>query len=536
MKSHIFYTGLVSIGFLLLSNGCSYKHSPDYKVEKPQVNQANNSFYNLGRVNVSTMLPKSGFYPLMDAPNALAARLLLMENAKKSIDLQYYEILDDDVGRLIYKAALDAADRGVKVRILLDDIGLKGKDEKLAALDMHPKIEIKVFNPTYYRNTLKKVEMGLRAGTVGRRMHNKTFNVDNSAIIMGGRNLAVEYFGFDQKKIFLDNDLLIIGPVASQLTYEFDTYWNSEKVYGYDVLTTIHKKRLAEIRKGLDTFEINIKGNSYKELLDNCKFRKDFYAKNLDLIFGDAKLLYDAPEKITTDAYNNSTHLMRQLAPYIRTAKKSLRIVNPYFVPNDQVMDLFKELRSRGVEIHVLTNSLPSADAPYVYAFYKEYQKPLLDLGVNLHEVKTSAFREDEYSHKLKEKTGHFLEIQLHGKTMLIDDETLIIGSMNLDPRSAYQNTEIVAVVKNKELAEKEKKRYFDVAFDLKNSFKLELETKPGYKDSLTGEEVSGDKKLVWISEDQDGNITKFYNDAGASFMKRLEANVISWFPVKNEI
>lgn len=536
MKLHYFYTGLLSVTLLLLSSGCSYKHSPEYKPEKPQVTQADHSFYDLGSVNVSTMLPKSGFYPLMAAPDALAARLLLMENAKKSIDLQYYQILDDDVGRLIYKTALDAADRGVKVRILLDDISLKNKDEKLAALNLHPNIEIKVFNPTYYRNTFKMVEMGLRVNTVGRRMHIKSFNVDNSAIILGGRNLAEEYFGFDGKKIYLDNDILIIGPVASQLTYEFDTYWNSEKVYSYDRLSKIDKKRLQEIRDGLDTFKISLQGNKYLDLLDRCQFRKDFNAKNLDLIFSDAKILYDAPEKITTDAYDNTTHLMKQLAPYIRKTKKSLRIVNPYFVPNEQVMELFKVLRSRGVKIDILTNSLPSTDAASVYAFYKKYQKRLLALGVNLHEVKTSGFRDNDYSHKLKEETGHFMEIHLHGKTMLIDDETLIIGSMNLDPRSAYQNVEIMAVVKNKALVQAERKRFFDIAFDIKNSFKLTTEIVPPYIDIFTEKEIVGDTEIVWISEDENGTIRKFYEDAGASSMKKTEANLLYYFPIKNQI
>ena len=535
MKLPVLYASLLSISLLIISSGCSYQHAPEYKAEKPVLTPANDTFYSWGRVDVSTMLPQSGFYPLMKAPDALAARVLLMQNAKKSIDLQYYEILDDEVGRLIFKHALDAADRGVKVRILMDDIGIINQDLQLSTLNSHPNIEIKIFNPTYYRGSFKMVEMGFRPETSGRRMHIKSFNVDNSAIILGGRNLAEEYFGFDLKKIFLDNDLLIVGPVASQLTFEFDSYWNSEKVFSYNRLSKIDEAELEKIREGLSAFDINLKDNIYASILDQSKFYKDFHAKDLDFVFGNAKILYDAPQKITMDAYNNSTHLMKQLAPYVRSATKSLRIVNPYFIPNAQLMELFKELHSRGVEIHVLTNSLPSADAPYVYAFYKEYQKRLLEIGVNLHEVKTSAFR-GEYSHKLKEETGHFMEIQLHGKTMLIDDETLVIGSMNLDPRSAYQNAEIVAVVKNKALAQDEIKWFFDIAFDIKNSFKLETELIPPYEDIFTSREVVGETRLVWISENEDGTVTKFYDDAGASFMKKLESNIIYYFPVDNQI
>ncbi len=537
MKLHVFFTGLVSVGLLLSTSGCSsLKQGADYHPQTPKLKPVNDTFYAIGSVDVSTMLPQSGFYPLMLAPDSLAARMMLMQNAKKSIDLQYYEILDDDVGRIIFKNALDAADRGVKVRILMDDIGIINQDKQLSTLNLHPNIEIRVFNPTSYRGSWKMVEMGFKPESSGRRMHIKSFNVDNCAIIIGGRNLAVEYFGFDLKKIFLDNDLLIVGPVASQLSYEFDAYWNYEKVFSYDKLSKISKEKLEVIRKGLSTFKIDIEGNPYVSLLEQSQFKKDFDAKGLDFIFADAKILYDKPQKISMDAYDDSTHLVKQLVPYLRAAQKSLYIVNPYFVPNEKMLELFKELRERGVEIHVLTNSLPSADAPYVYAFYKEYHKRLLDMGVDLHEVKTSAFRGDAYSHKIKEETGHFLEIQLHGKTMLIDEETLIIGSMNLDPRSSYQNAEIVAVVKNKALAQQEMKRFFNIAFDIKNSFKLSTEPVPPYKEFATGREIVGETQIVWTSENLDGTTTKFYDDAGASFMKKLESNLIYYFPADEQI
>lgn len=528
--------GALLLAVLLLLGGCSYKHSSLYVPGEVKKKAANDTFYSYGKTDVGTQLPKSGFYPLSSPLESLAARVLLMQNAQKSIDLQYYLIEFDEVGALIFKSVLDAADRGVKVRMLLDDILLSGRDERLAMLAAHKNIEIRVFNPTYFRGPLKYLEMAFRSDSVGRRMHIKSFNVDNSAIILGGRNLQNIYFAADAKHVYLDNDILCIGPMASQLTYEFDTYWNSVNVYKLSEISGEKDgSQLDYLRKKAVEFFNKHKDSTYVRMAKETEFSKEFTAKALDLTFAEGTIYYDDATKVSTDAGDKSRHLLKQLEPIILKTKKSLRIINPYFVPNDNIMAFFKMLRAKGVEIYILTNSLPSADAPFVYAFYKQYQKPLLKLGVHLYEVKSSGLRSTDYSRKYKEARGHFLSVQLHAKTMLIDDETLIIGSMNLDPRSIYLNAEIVGVIDSRALAARVKKQLFDVAFDPQNAFELKLECIPPYKEVATGHWIDNDTQIVWIS--REGNHTvRYYDDAGASFWKRFMANMLYFIPIGGTI
>lgn len=533
-KKKLLTTLLIS-AFLLLITGCAYKQPKSFTAVTSELKPPNDTFFSYAKVDVGTQLPKSGFYPLASPMESLAARILLMQKAKKSIDLQYYQIGFDEVGYSIFINALEAADRGVKVRFIIDDIGLKGKDKELAMLNAHENVEIRIFNPTYFRNTMKFAEMAFRSDTVGRRMHIKSFGVDSSAVVLGGRNLENAYFGVDRNHIFLDNDILGIGPIAAHLTEEFNLYWNSANVYPLEMLYKGTQEDLAQLRKEADEFKTSLKDDPYIKAAKNTPFYKAFKAKKLDLIFANAKLHYDGVAKVSTDASDVSTHLMEQLKPYILSTKKSLRIINPYFVPNAQLMAFFKKLREENIEIHILTNSLPSADAPFVYAFYKQYQKPLLEMGVHLHEVKSAGFKESAYSHKFKEMTDQYFSVWLHAKTMMIDDETLIVGSMNLDPRSNYLNAEIVTVIKNKELSTVIKEQLFDVAFSKTNSFELALENKPPYKDDLTDRWINDEKEIVWISEEE-GKIIKYYNDAGASFSSRLKANLLYYFPIGDTI
>ena len=519
----------------VLFDGCAYKHHQDIPAEKIVMKAPNDMFYSYGKTDVHTQLPKSGFYPLPSALESLAARIFLMQHAQKSIDLQYYLIGFDEVGDLIFKSALDAADRGVKVRILLDDMDLSDRDERLAMLDAHENVEIRVFNPTYFRGPLKYVEIGFRSNSVGRRMHIKSFNVDNSAIILGGRNLENSYFGADETHMFLDNDILGIGPISSQLTYEFDTYWSSKNVYSLKEIGVADKHgNLDYLRQKAAKFAQQYDNTMYVKSAVETDFSKAFKAKALELTFAEGNIYYDDATKVSTDAYDKSTHLIEQLKPYILNTTKSLRIINPYFVPNEDLMAFFKELREKDVEIYILTNSLPSADAPFVYAFYKQYQKPLLEMGVHLYEVKSSGFKKSAYSHKFREATGHYLSLQLHAKTMLIDDETLIVGSMNLDPRSNYLNAEIVALIESRTLAER-MKPLFDTAFDTRNVFKLALEPVAPYKEAGTGRLVEGESEIVWLSEENNVTI-KYYNDAGASFTNRLKANLLYYLPIGGTI
>jgi len=228
-------------------------------------------------------------------------------------------------------------------------------DENVAAINAHENIEVRVFNPTYYRGFAKYFEMAFRSKSVGRRMHNKTFNVDNNAVILGGRNLGNIYFGASKDHVYIDSDILGIGPIASEVTYEFETYWHSEIVYRFEQIHVASQKELTHYRKKYEDFLREHRKSPYWKWIKETTFAQEFQNHQLELIFSDATVLYDPPTKVSRGIDTNSTYLMQQLKPYLAKATSSLTIVNPYFVPSPELMSFFKILIDKGVKIKVWT-------------------------------------------------------------------------------------------------------------------------------------------------------------------------------------
>ena len=528
MKKFLYLLSIVTALFFV---GCAgkYIHTTKGTVVVKEHKTASPSLYYLAKDDISSHYPKTGFYPLQNNLDAFAARVKLINSAKKTLDLQYFIFAEDETAYYITHSLLKAADRGVKVRVLLDDLLKKDSDVELDALASHPNIEIKFFNPTTARKLRGWLQMGFNINTLGRRMHNKLLVADNSAAIIGGRNIENIYFAADKENIFIDNDVLAIGPLAAQATNEFETYWRSKiSISIHEVATDEGKADFDHLKEKLEDYIHTIKYNEYNEEATKRPFAIAAKNNEIPLYYGNAKLYFDIPTKVTSSEDDTSTHLSRHLTPLIEKTKKSLKIINPYFIPNENMMNAIKELRQRGVEIYIVTNSLATNDGIPVYSAYSKYQKRLIELGVHLYELNPNSFK---YIYKnQKYRKGSIPRSSLHAKNMLIDDEIFIIGSANLDPRSIKLNTEVVAVIDSKELAKVEAE-VFNHITQPQNVFKLTIEDMPKAECGDTCDLLPQNKKrVVWITE-ENGKEVKYYNDGNAGFWRRLGSNLSAYVP-----
>jgi len=523
---------LLSFFSVFLFFGCAGKHihtTADTVVVK-KYKTASASLYDLASDDVASHYPKTGFYPLQNNLDAFAARVCLIKSAKKTLDLQYFIFAEDETAYFLTHMLIEAADRGVKVRVLLDDLLKKDKDVELEALASHPNIEIKFFNPTPARKLKGWLQMAFNLDTLGRRMHNKLLVADNSAAVIGGRNIENIYFAADKENIFIDNDVLAIGPLAAQATNEFETYWRSKiSITVQEIATDEGKADYAKLRKSLEEYIHGIRYNDYNKETSQRSFAIAAKNKNIPLYYGDAKIYFDIPTKVTSNENNTSSHLSRQIKPLLNNIKKSLKIINPYFIPNKDMMTFIKKLRQRGVEVYIVTNSLATNDGIPVYSAYSKYQRKLLELGVHLYELNPNSFK---YIYKnQKYRKGSIPRSSLHAKNMLIDDEIFIIGSANLDPRSIKLNTEVVAVIHSKELAKVEANVFKNITKP-QNVFRLALEDVPKSECGDTCDLLpQKDKRVTWITQ-ENGKEVKYYNDGNAGFWRRLGSNLSAYIPL----
>jgi len=509
---------VVTLSFL---SGCAGKHVGIQEDRPLHLSTANSdALYEYCAEDVAAQSPKSGFHPLEHHLDSLAARIMLAQAAKHRITVQYFTFYTDDVGVILTKALVDAADRGVKVDVLLDDIELVEDDELTALVNAHPNITIRVFNPTNARGNLHYIEMGLNADTVGRRMHNKSFTADNSMAVYGGRNIGDVYFGLDEDSFFVDNDMLTVGPLVNEITNEFDIYFANAYSVDFDHIAKGDKKDLdTRLEELVDVLRNDVAANPLRNALKNRKITQEFNAKQLSLYFGDAVLLYDMPQKITTDVKDTSTHIQSMIPQDIHATER-FYMVSPYFIPNEKMLARIQKMLDKGIDVAVLTNSLESSDSAAVYAYYSLSQKKLLEMGVRLYEIHPYAFSDavlnQEYNTLKDMPTA-----MLHAKTIVIDDDIFVIGSVNMDPRSRELNTELVSIIKSPGLNAHETK-VFELMTAPENAYELELE----YNDDNSS-------KVVWKAT-INGEEKKFYNHGDSSTWLNLKRNMSLWFPLED--
>ncbi|MEP7298669.1 MAG: phospholipase D family protein [Burkholderiales bacterium] len=403
----------------------------------------------------------SGVWPLLQANFALDARLALIANATTSLDLQYYLIADDSTGRSILRALRDAALRGVRVRLLVDDLYTNDLDHLLLGLAVTPNAEVRLFNPfvTARESSLRRL-LAL-AGDFKRlnhRMHNKLLVADGTMGVIGGRNLADEYFFRGTSGNFIDFDLLVGGAVMPELGRWFDLYWNSTQVYPVQEITRASGRIAESPAEILERFDRSTRADTLPpppvgEDTFGAPALHDALAQHrVKLITADAIAFADSPDKIDPAKHSIAVDdtLMHRFLLGLSEAHTEVDLFSPYFIPGDEALARLRSLRERGVKLRIVTNSLAVSDEPLVSLRLERRQPELLKMGVDLYELSSERLKLDRTLRGLLgTSTG-----RLHAKLGLIDRRIVMVGSMNLDPRSARINTEIGVRVVSPQLAE----------------------------------------------------------------------------------
>jgi putative cardiolipin synthase len=464
----------------------------------------------------------SAFHPLGNGLDAFVARLAFARYADRSIDVQYYLFHDDVTGRALTAYLLEAADRGVRVRVLLDDMDMNGRDTGLASLDLHPNIELRLFNPFPSRQ-LRYVNFLTHFGTVTRRMHNKAFIVDNQAAVVGGRNIGDEYFEASDGTNFGDMDLLAIGPIVRDVSDAFDRYWNSDLAYPITTLGAAGDPSLLErARPVLREETAALADTAYGERLRESDLADALAKGQAELHWSEAELLVDLPEKVQTDPDDRSTHLGPELDALLRSTQEQLIAISPYFVPGKQGARQLRELAERGVEVIVITNSLASTDVPAVHAGYVRYRRELLKAGVRLYEMRPSMARDEDDDRRFGSSQS-----SLHAKTFAIDGRLVLVGSMNMDPRSDVLNTEMGIVIESPELAAQ-----------LQGWMRTDL-PRQAWRVTLAGLERTprdAGGVMQWIARDAGTEVVEGRREPRASLARRLVVSLLRWLPIERQL
>jgi len=455
---------------------------------------------------------KAGVHALAQPTDAFAARILLAAAAQRTLDVQYYIWHGDETGYLMFEAAWQAAERGVRVRLLVDDNNTGGLDETLAALDAHPNLEVRLYNPLAIRG-MRVLNYATDFTRVNRRMHNKSLTADNQATIVGGRNIGNEYFGAGDATVFADLDVLLVGPSVREVSGAFDLYWNSGSAYPAAALVgPPPADARAWLQQRFAATRASPAAAAYIDAVKRTPLVTELLAGKLALEWADARLVYDDPAK-TLGKAERSELLITRLEQVIGKPQRALDVVSPYFVPGETGTAAFARIAREGVKVRVLTNSLAATDVAAVHAGYAKRRNELLASGIELFELKPSA-----YAERVREAEGRKLggssSASLHAKTFSVDRERVFVGSFNFDPRSAQLNTEMGLVIDSPTLA-----RGVSEGFDsLIPRFAYEVRQDTG--------------GLVWIERAPDGE-KRYTTEPETGAVRRGAVGVMSVLPIE---
>ncbi|MGE6390035.1 phospholipase D family protein [Psychrobacter pacificensis] len=398
----------------------------------------------------------SGYHPIVTGANAFAARSILTGMATRNIDAQYYIWHNDQAGQLLLKDLWEAAERGVIVRLLLDDFNNSAKfDQHLLRFASHPNIAVRIINPLMHRkfSTLNYVT-GLPR--INRRMHNKSMTFDKQITIIGGRNIGNEYLSNDQSSQFADLDVLLIGKVVADIDNSFASYWSSPLSFDIETLAKFDDDVTPDFLKALDKLGIDEENNEgssltvYKAAIKDSTIDTDLINKRVPFRWTDMQFLSDDVGKLSKSV-SSETNLVHQLRTLLGSPTKKLTIISSYFVPTKDGVDTLVKLAKSGVDIKILTNSFDATDVTAVHSGYSQWRPSLLRSGVKIYELKSTA-AEEKRDNKLWRARSQS-STSLHAKTFAVDDYQVFIGSYNVDPRSANINTEMGVIINDDELA-----------------------------------------------------------------------------------
>ncbi len=463
----------------------------------------------------------TGFHVLYDPFDAIAARIHLIDKAEKTLDLQYYIWDNDKIGSLALYKIIQAADRGVKVRLLVDDNNAQNMEAIYLALDQHPNIDVKLFNPYRFRS-FRPLDMVIDLKRINRRMHNKTFTADQQISLIGGRNMSNQYYNISDNYQFSDVDVMLVGKAVEDINHSFDEYWNHE--YAFPVRDIVsHKKytlRYEGLKQQLTQHYEEITTQNYMNLSSHSHDFDNWLNHHIQLDWVKAEVIKDAPDKIKSKA-KKEEHLNFQMLTHLEKPEQSVDLVSAYFVPQKEGEERLIELAQKGVQVRVLTNSFKANDVALVHAFYAKYRENLLKNGVELYEFLPAIPEQelDENIKKLSKETKVSLKglsrSSLHAKLMALDDKQVFIGSFNFDPRSANLNTEIGVILNSPSLAQA-----------VHSTMDKNL-TKYAYKLVLNSQE-----KIHWVRTTPT-EIRTIRKEPKMKWWQKAGVKIISWLPIE---
>jgi putative cardiolipin synthase len=453
----------------------------------------------------------SGVIALPNGPDAFAARMVLADAAEVSLDAQYYVWHDDMTGALLFDALRRAANRGVRVRLLLDDNNTAGLERILAALDAHPNIQVRLFNPVAHRDWRRVLDYLVDFRRLNRRMHNKSFTVDNQVTIVGGRNVGDEYFGAGENPLFADLDVFAIGPVVVDVSREFDAYWASESSYPADrLLKATRTEDTAIVADAATRVMEDSAALVYRRSLEDSPFVRDLLARRLAFDWAHTTVLSDDPRK-GLGGGNDDSLLWPQLRLRLGRPTTRLDLVSPYFVPGSAGTAYFAALAKSGVTVDVLTNSLEATDVAAVHAGYAKRRSTLVDAGVSLFELKLASLGGARPRYRI----GTSSASSLHAKTIAVDGTRVFIGSFNFDPRSARLNTEMGFIIESPRMAG-----------TIADAFRATIPER-AYRVTR-----GADGLLEWLDVGPQGT-RRYGQEPGTGFWRRLTVIVASLLPIE---
>jgi putative cardiolipin synthase len=476
----------------------------------------------------------SGFRILTVGLDGFLARAEMIDAAERTLDLQYYIFRGDDTGRLLTDGLLRAADRGVRVRVLIDDGDTVSGDEQIIALAAHPLVEVRIFNPFAYRghSTFRRaLEFASHVGRLDFRMHNKLLVVDNTLALVGGRNIGNQYFQVDPDSQFADDDVFAAGPIARQLSATFDEYWNSPLSIPVEALGRLKKaaSSMAAQRERSRWHPAALVepaaagGSDYVTRIATGEPYASLISGQLPLVWASARVLCDSPNKKDVVAgVSEGRLMMTDVRKMIAATEGEFLMITPYFVPADAELDALRDLRQRNVAVGIVTNSLESTRDLAAFSGYTNYRKALLEEGVSLYEVRAQpgSTRGSGQTARMS-SYGHY---GLHGKLMVFDRRQIFIGSMNFDQRSKRLNTEVGLLIDSTELATQTASR-FEAMAQQRNSYGL----------SLRSQDSGGTGRIVWRTE-QGGKLVEYAKEPAQSDWRRLTSHLLSLVPLSGEL
>jgi cardiolipin synthase C len=459
---------------------------------------------------------RTGVYLLDDGRDAFAVRGGLARLAERSIDVQYYIFSQDTVGQLLTHELLRAADRGVRIRVLIDDMYGDEREDIWSALSGHPQIEVRLWNP-WKRDRSRLLQSALRFTSINSRMHSKSFTIDGAITVLGGRNIADEYFDANTEVAFSDLDVVTMGPPVNGVSNQFDDYWNHEMSFPIESLITTEAD-LEPVRAELAAHQTRETTARYLAALAESSFAQRLLEGSLEFNWTEAHLIHDSPFKHETASEEDDSLLISQLAPYLSNARESINIVSPYFVPGKPATAVLNRKAAEGVAVSVLTNSLASNDVTAVHAGYAKYRRQLLRAGVRLF----------EFDESLKDREGlsftwlpQLKKSSLHAKTMVFDGEWMFVGSFNFDARSLYLNNEIGLIFRDEVVAREAAAQFTanvnKVAFEVRFS------------------REGGQQNMEWVGG-QGGPDVVMTKEPYATTLQKALVGVLKWLPIEAQL